>query len=641
LSAGGRAEAIHAGFGAIHAGFVLLFAKIWYASLKAYPPVNKMEQKGENCMKLHKLIQRASAAAVASAMILSVTLPTLAAAPDGTGNAAVADMVSLTNGTAALSEEDEGRATGITVNDKSVLVNSTVVDNIPIRFTSGTDVSTLTILQAVAGDLTIKVDPTTAGYVDVVMETASGAAVDGNLTVAGAHNVTITGETMVADQADIGDISGDLTLIATGEGGKAIRDRISVCVSSSSGEKAIYVGSNRETEQFKSRIGHSYVSCSWEPSEAYISVRKATTYPVTVHGGKLDNSENNTTFYKGETVWVKSSRPEKGLKFNRWFFPVDVETTDDPTGTAFFFTMPDHAVEVTANWELYTGSEPTVFWEYYTGSGLLTPDNTPQNPAGMSNMTVSYDSASKTYTVDLKGDLEIPVDFKGNENPNIKVKGELGNSVHISGANNVSVDIDSQNEKTNLNVDCAGTLRLNNKTGNSPLELKLTYKQAEGAGYTVVLDGEKLEEAPAYENAAVSLNESLTIIPDISDPIPDDSSAGGDSSDAAGALVAAAVAGAAVFGGYTIITELMLQDLLPEGAAIPKNQAQLAKLVWQTAGFPEPENASAFANMTDPETAKAAQWCVEQGYLDADFDPDRWTPKFKVIQTWNKAFPKQ
>lgn len=587
-------------------------------------------------MKLHKLIQRASAAAVASAMILSVTLPTLAAAPDGTGNAAVADMVSLTNGTAALSEEDEGRDTGITVNGQSVLVNSTVVDNIPIRFTGGTDVSTLTILQAVAGNLTINV-PTAAGDVDVVMKTASGAAVDGILTVDGAHNVTITGETMVADQADIDDISGDLTLIATGEGGKAIGDWISVCVSSSSGEKAIYVGSNRETEQFKSRIGHSYVSCSWEPSEAYISVRKAPAYPVTVHGGKLEDSENNTTFYKGETVWVKTSRPEKGLKFNRWLFPADVETIGDPTKTAFFFTMPDHAVEVTANWELYTGSEPTVFWEYYTYSGVLTPDNTPQNPAGMSNMTVSYDSASRTYTVDLKGDLEIPVDFKGNENPHIKVKGELGNSVHISGANNVSIDIDSQNKETDLNVDCAGTLRLKNNTGNSPLELKLTYKQAEGAGYTVVLDGKELEETPAY----VSLNESLTIIPNISDPIPDDSSAGGDSSDAAGALVATAVAGAAVFGGYTIITELMLQDLLPEGAAIPKNQAQLAKLVWQTAGFPEPENASAFANMTDPETAKAAQWCVEQGYLDADFDPDRWTPKFKVIQTWNKAFPKQ
>lgn len=590
-------------------------------------------------MKLHKLIQRASAAVVASAMILSVTLPTLAAAPDGTGNAAAADMLSLTNGTAALSEEDEGQDTGITVNGKSVLVNSTEVDNIPIQFTGGTDVSTLTILQAVAGDLTIEVS-TDAGNVDVVMKTESGAAVGGKLTVAGAHNVTITGETMAADRADIDDISGDLTLIATGEGGKAIRQWIAVSASSS-GEKAIYVGSNSETEQFKSRIGDPYASTSWCPSEAYISVRKAPTYPVTVYGGKLDNSKNNTTFYKGETVWVKTSRPEKGLKFNRWVFPADVETTDDPTGTAFFFTMPDHAVEVTANWELYTGSEPTVFWEYYTYSGLLTPDNTPQNPADMSNMTVSYDSASRTYTVDLKDDLWSSVDFKGNENPNIEVKGELGNSVHISGANNVSIDIDSQNKETNLNVDCAGTLRLKNETGKSPLELKLTYKQAEGAGYTVVLDGEELEETPAYENTTIILNESLTIIPDISDPIPDDSSAGGDSSDAAGALVAAAVAGAAVFGGYTIITELMLQDLLPEGAAIPKNQAQLAKLVWQTAGFPEPENASAFANVTDPETAKAAQWCVEQGCLDADFDPDRWTPKFKVIQTWNKAFPKQ
>ena len=271
-------------------------------------------------MKLHKLIQRASAAVVASAMILSVTLPTLAAAPDGTGNAAAADMVNLTNGTAALSEEDEGRDTGITVNGQSVLVNSTVVDNIPIQFTGGTDVSTLTILQAVAGDLTIKVNPTAAGEVDVVMKTESGAAVGGKLTVTGAHNVTITGETMAADQADIGDISGDLTLIATGEGGKAIRDRIAVSASSS-GEKAIYVGSNRETEQFESRIGDPrdpFVCRSWYPSEAYISVRKATTYPVTVYGGKLDNSENNTTFYKGETVWVKTSRPEKGLKFNRW-----------------------------------------------------------------------------------------------------------------------------------------------------------------------------------------------------------------------------------------------------------------------------------------------------------------------------------
>lgn len=53
----------------------------------------------------------------------------------------------------------------------------------------------------------------------------------------------------------------------------------------------------------------------------------------------------------------------------------------------------------------------------------------------------------------------------------------------------------------------------------------------------------------------------------------------------------------------------------------------------------------AFADVADPDTARAAQWCVEQGLLtlkkDGSFDPDGWTPKFRVIQVWNKAFPKQ
>jgi hypothetical protein len=42
--------------------------------------------------------------------------------------------------------------------------------------------------------------------------------------------------------------------------------------------------------------------------------------------------------------------------------------------------------------------------------------------------------------------------------------------------------------------------------------------------------------------------------------------------------------------------------------------------------------------------AKAAQWCTEQGTMDAKgdcFEPEGWTPKFKVIEVWNKAFPKQ
>lgn len=128
--------------------------------------------------------------------------------------------------------------------------------------------------------------------------------------------------------------------------------------------------------------------------------------------------------------------------------------------------------------------------------------------------------------------------------------------------------------------------------------------------------------------------------------LPDDSSAPADTgSTAGGAIAAVAVGGAAVWGGYELVTRVMLHSLLPEGAAIPASRGQLALLVWNTAGRPEPVNAPAFADVTDPDTARAAQWCVEQGLLtlkkDSSFDPDGWTPKFRVIQVWNKAFPKQ
>ena len=52
--------------------------------------------------------------------------------------------------------------------------------------------------------------------------------------------------------------------------------------------------------------------------------------------------------------------------------------------------------------------------------------------------------------------------------------------------------------------------------------------------------------------------------------------------------------------------------------------------------------APAFADVTDPDMAKAAQWCTEQGTMGAKgdrFEPEGWTPKFKVIEVWNKAFP--
>ena len=120
--------------------------------------------------------------------------------------------------------------------------------------------------------------------------------------------------------------------------------------------------------------------------------------------------------------------------------------------------------------------------------------------------------------------------------------------------------------------------------------------------------------------------------------------AGNASGDAGGAIAAVVLGSAAVWGGYEVVTRVILNELLPEGAAIPANRGQLALLVWNNAGRPEPAAQPAFADVADADMAKAAQWCAEQGIMEtksADtFKPEGWTPKFNVIETWNKAFPK-
>ena len=124
------------------------------------------------------------------------------------------------------------------------------------------------------------------------------------------------------------------------------------------------------------------------------------------------------------------------------------------------------------------------------------------------------------------------------------------------------------------------------------------------------------------------------IIPD--DPEAPDSSAGG----AAAAIAVTALGGAAVWGSYELATRIILNSLLPEGAAIPKTRGELALLLWQNAGRPEPAAQPAFADVTDAETAKAAQWCTEQGLLTAEdgaFRPEQRVTKYRVIQIWKQA----
>ena len=110
-----------------------------------------------------------------------------------------------------------------------------------------------------------------------------------------------------------------------------------------------------------------------------------------------------------------------------------------------------------------------------------------------------------------------------------------------------------------------------------------------------------------------------------------------DGGDGFGTLLAVgAVVGVAGVVAYQVGTELILDQLLPAGVAVPHTRAELAMLLWNTAGRPAPAALPAFADVADPELAQAAQWAIEQGYLkaraDGSFKPDKGVAKWRVIR---------
>ena len=149
-------------------------------------------------------------------------------------------------------------------------------------------------------------------------------------------------------------------------------------------------------------------------------------------------------------------------------------------------------------------------------------------------------------------------------------------------------------------------------------------------------------------SATFTLN--VTVVPDgtVTPPSGGDTPGGGSTGggDGGGAVVIVAAAGAVAagvvgYGVYNYVSGRKLQALLPEGVAAPENRAQTALLLWNTAGRPEPAEAPAFADVADPDTAKAAQWCVEQGLmkrrLNGKFAPGSSIPAYQVLNAYRKV----
>lgn len=195
-------------------------------------------------------------------------------------------------------------------------------------------------------------------------------------------------------------------------------------------------------------------------------------------------------------------------------------------------------------------------------------------------------------------------------------------------------------------------LSINVGTGMGPKREGYTFV----GWYTAAVGGEPVEEQLYYkqEQRLELITENITLYahwqwigegPEPGPaPVPDETVVDGGDGSGFGAVLAvaggAAVVGAAGFGVYELATRAILKDLLPEGTAIPATRGELALLLWQNAGRPEPAALPAFADTADAETAKAAQWCTEQGLLTAEngaFHPEQKVTKYRVIRVWKQA----
>ena len=412
------------------------------------------------------------------------------------------------------------------------------------------------------GKMKVEVTGDLEDNVDVVLSNdANGTVVNGSLTVTGAKNVKVTGDTssrLINGGAKI-DCAGELFLENKGTGNVVgIKDSQDLVVNRANSVKIHSVG-----------MGGS--------DSTYAIYAKAIIHCT---GGDVNITSDN-----GRAIW-------------------------DP-------------VEITGANNVNITADGRAIWDSRGGEGSSI------------NCSGKVEITSKTAAALYEGDLKIT------GATDVTISGKRDRGATVGGNVTITCSGPVVLENTGSGNAVSGELKYTPDPSTKPYEIKAGTDAADAASKEPVATKE--EGGTFFDTVAASY---ISIAAVGTPPVVpgDDDFTGGDSG-AGGAVAAVVVGGAAVWGGYEIATRVILHNILPEGAEIPANRGQLALLVWNTAGRPEPVNTPAFADVADADTAKAAQWCVEQGLMEAKsestFKPEGWMPKFKTIEVWEKAFPKQ
>lgn len=260
----------------------------------------------------------------------------------------------------------------------------------------------------------------------------------------------------------------------------------------------------------------------------------------------------------------------------------------------------------------------------------------------------------QTYTVAKKDEPTTP---GGGENP-----GENPGGGSTGGGNTKPTPKPDEKPDRKIKID-GGIVEVNGKEVKPDEDGNITVK--EGDEITVTVDKSKISDAQVFDQWVIKPDSVLNEVDPKSEKISftmpaEDVTIEAMTRDASieddgpgilgtGALIATGVVGSAalLYQGHMLGTELYLRYLLPHGAVIPQNRAELAVLLWQDAENPEPVSTTLYSDISEDDSAiqQAARWAVENDLmeqLDADEHPDHFDPFVPVtfsdsIRAWKKA----
>ena len=373
--------------------------------------------------------------------------------------------------------------------------------------------------------------------------------------------------------------------------------------------------------------GDVTLTAKWTANDYYVSF-------VTEHG---DPPTSQNVKYNG-TANDPGKLSEDGYTFIGWY-------TDDTYDTEFDFTQP-----ITGNTTVYakwTAKDYEV--SFITEHGKTpTSQNVPYNetakdPGKLTAEGYTFigwytDHTCTTefdFSTPITGDTKVYAKWEKNAPvlPDTYALNVSGAFVYVDG-----VDVTAPAGDTSLQLEKDASVRLVADPDRMPSGMVFDRWTILNGALNAD-DAEKFETGRTLEEFAFTMPaEPLSIE---ATPRMREEEGSDTVSVIAGVTLGTAATALVAWQAYDLGMSLYQEHWLPADFVMPKTRAELALLLWNTAGRPAPAAQPAFTDITDPDTAQAAQWAVETGLMtpkSADrFKPEKSVTRWKAIRSWKRV----